>query len=666
MSDKVVWLFVLIALYWVFCIYWGVTSARMAASAKSFFLADRNLPAWVFVLAGTGVSFSGWVFLGHPALVVSEGFPFAQVALCAITIPLAGVFFLKRQWMLAKRYGYVTPAEMMGEYFGGELIRLLVLLIALVFAVPFIGMQLSAAGSLVAYLTDGLVDRTVTMWILTGVVFAYVCFGGMRAAAYAGALQGLLLAAGIVGVGVAAYWQLGGFESFNTLLSSIRQTPPGAGGPNSASPISPFEIPGVMQFTAGLGVEAPAGGAWTSTMILSYCLALMGLQLAPAFSMLTFSTRSPKGFAPQQTWAAAGFMGAILVLFTAVQGLGPRLLTGGGASAVVGSGADPVVTIIANLGHSAPWFMAILAVCALAAVQGITALYLSATSTMLVRDFYRRYLHPELDVKGQRLYARVAMGLLILASLLLASFAPAAQAELGSLALGFGLQLLPVLAALCWLPWITPPAAIAGLASGLVAVVFTDSFGLSLAAFSGIDLPWGRWPWTTHSAGWGLAANVAVSLLISLISQARGDRARRQTYHDFFTANAGLVERRHYLRPVAWAVALAWFFFAIGPGALFGNFAFGDPRGGVSAWSLGVPPIWVWQLVWWALGVLLVWFLSNRMGMSTSPAQPIELLPRSQRPPATLATGGQDVARRWFWIILAAGAFATLVNWVFG
>ena len=134
MSEPLVWLLACLALYAAYCVYCGVACGRAAASPRSFFLADCDLPAWVFVLAGTGASVSGWIVLGHPDIVARDGLPFAGTALGAITIPLAGVLFLKRQWMLGKRYGYVTPAEMLGDYYGGETIRILVLLIALVFA----------------------------------------------------------------------------------------------------------------------------------------------------------------------------------------------------------------------------------------------------------------------------------------------------------------------------------------------------------------------------------------------------------------------------------------------------------------------------------------------------------------------------------------------------
>jgi SSS family solute:Na+ symporter len=228
-------------------------------------------------------------------------------------VPLAGVLVLKRQWMLGKRYGFVTPREMLGEYYDSEFLRILVLIVALIFAVPFTGMQINAAGALLAYISNGALDRVSAMWLLSGIVFVYVGFGGLRAAAYVGALQALMLGAGIVAIGVIVYWQTGGFGAFNVAIGRLGAS--GASGPH------PFEIPGVMVFNRGLGIETPARGIWTASMILSYCLALMGLQLAPHFSMLAFAARSPNGFVSQQTWASAAIMGAILVIFSVAQGL---------------------------------------------------------------------------------------------------------------------------------------------------------------------------------------------------------------------------------------------------------------------------------------------------------------------------------------------------------
>lgn len=74
MEAKVIWLFVFVFLYWSYCIYWGVKGARTAKTASDYFLAGRGISLWVFVLAATATSFSGWTFMGHPACFIVMGF----------------------------------------------------------------------------------------------------------------------------------------------------------------------------------------------------------------------------------------------------------------------------------------------------------------------------------------------------------------------------------------------------------------------------------------------------------------------------------------------------------------------------------------------------------------------------------------------------------------
>ena len=111
MDAKIVWLAIFVLLYWAYCIYWGVRGAMSARTASDYFIAGRNISIWVFVLAATATSFSGWTFMGHPGLLYRDGFQYAYASFYAITIPFTGVLFLKRQWMLGKRFGFVTPGR---------------------------------------------------------------------------------------------------------------------------------------------------------------------------------------------------------------------------------------------------------------------------------------------------------------------------------------------------------------------------------------------------------------------------------------------------------------------------------------------------------------------------------------------------------------------------
>jgi SSS family solute:Na+ symporter len=704
METKIIWLIVFVALYWGYCIFWGVKGALSSRTASDYFIAGRRISLWVFVLAATATSFSGWTFMGHPGLIYRDGFQYAYASFYAITIPFTGLLFLKRQWIIGKRFGFVTPGEMLSYYFRSDVIRLLVIVVALVFSVPYLGVQLRASGFLFNVLTDGLLDIEVGMWILSAIVFIYVASGGLRAVAYVDTLQCILLALGIATIGVIAASYVGGWAAMNENIGLLATTE-GLGKTTPDGYSSYIAIPGVIQFVAD-GPSAE-GGAWTGIMVLTYMFALMGIQSAPAFSMWAFSNHDPKPFAPQQVWASSFAIGFILFVFTAMQGIGGHFLGAGlpfaaahpdridqdaatkiqanflesryrgelAASGigdaqlremagtalrrlgetgevptiaeVAGAGDQSAATLMAQtaalgdqpalidlmetegkgdmlvaqlinlMADAAPWLVGLLSVCALAAMQSTGAAYMSTAGGMITRDLIRHFLMPNADHRMQKLIGRIGIGVIVLLALLVATTATDALVLLGGLAVAYGFQMWPALIAVCFWPWLTRQGVVSGLIVGLIAVTLTD-----MPSTFGIEA-WGRWPWTIHSAGWGILFNAIVAIAVSALTQ--DDLARKMEFHDFLAQHAALPPRKQRLIPLAWVITLAWFFFGIGPGAVIGNWIFGDPNT-PSSWVFGMPSIWAWQLLFWALGVLMMWFLAYVMQMSTVPYTEVEAL----------------------------------------
>ncbi len=638
MEAKTVWLFIFVILYWGYCIFWGIKGALSARTASDYFIAGRRISLWVFVLAATATSFSGWTFMGHPGLLYRDGFQYAYASFYAITIPFTGVLFLKRQWMLGKRFGFVTPGEMLSNYFRTDVIRLLVVLVALVFSVPYLGLQLRASGFLFNVLTDGLLNVEVGMWLLSIVVIIYVASGGLRAVAYVDTLQAVLLAVGIVILGLIAVNAVGGWGQLNESIATLAQWDQKRTPADYSHYIA---IPGVIQFVSS-GPSAE-GGAWTGVMILTYMFALMGIQSAPAFSMWAFSNHNPRPFAPQQVWASSFGIGIILMVFTAMQGLGGHFL---GADLAFMQAHPEAVTnlmqehlgdtdlmdspgkqgmlvpqIINLMSDAAPWLVGLLSVCALAAMQSTGAAYMSTAGGMLMRDLLKRYVMPRASHAQQKFWGRVGVVIIVLAALVVATTTTDALVLLGGLAVAYGLQMWPSLIAVCWWPWLTRQGVVLGLIVGLVAVTLTEKIGI---AWFGVEA-WGRWPLTIHSAGWGIFFNLLVAIVISALTQNDEERQHRMTFHNFLREHATLPASKKGLVPAAWIIVLVWFFFGIGPGAVIGNTIFGNPND-AATWVFGMPSIWAWQLLWWALGVFMMWFLAYKMEFSTVPEREIEAL----------------------------------------
>ena len=699
--------------------------------------------------------------MGHPGLIYRDGLPYAYASFYAITIPFTGVMFLKRQWMIGKRFGFVTPGEMLSDYFRSDSIRILVVIVALVFSVPYLGVQLRASGFLFNVLTDGMLDVNFGMWVLSAVVIIYVASGGLRAVAYVDTVQCLLLAGGIIAIGIIALVYVGGMGRMVDGIAALSQEDQRVGseavaaleergltytqaqarlGAAAASPddaalaaeaaelrplvaaakrVTPdgyshyVAIPGVIQFVDAGGKAQ--GGAWTGIMVLAYMFALMGIQSAPAFTMWAFSNRSPKPFAPQQVWASSFGIGLILFVFTAIQGMGSHLLgtnlafykahpdrvaesvtpvqanivastyrenvtqvletadlntivaaalaawrdgdavpTFGDIAAGEGPAAEAAARLVAwheggafeaaaapalidvmnsqgkqgmlvpqliNLiADVAPWLVGLLSVCALAAMQSTGAAYMSTAGGMLTRDLLKHYILPAATHAQQKLFGRIGVIGIVVAALVVATVSSDALVLLGGLAVAYGFQMWPALIAICWWPWLTRAGVTLGLVAGLVAVTLTESIGQQLGVTA-----WGRWPLTIHSAGWGILFNLGVAIAVSAFTQNEADHDHKMVFHGFLRDHAGLPESKRHLIPRAWAIALVWFLFAIGPGAVIGNTIFGAPNDPAS-WMFGIPSIWAWQIVWWALGVFMMWFLAYKMEMSTVPSREVEAL----------------------------------------
>ena len=633
LDAKIFWLFGFVLAYWVYCVYWGVKGAIQSKTASDYFIAGRQIPLWVFVLAATATSFSGWTFIGHPGLLYRDGFQYAYASFYAITIPFTGVMFLKRQWILGKRFGFVTPGEMLSSYFKSDTLRILVVIVALFFSIPYLGVQLRASGFLFNVLTDGLLGVNVGMWALSMVVFLYVASGGLRAVAYVDTMQCVLLAGGIIAIGFITLHYVGGWGELNqgiAALASIdtKLTPDGYS--------HYVAIPGVIQFV-GAGASA-TGGAWTGIMILTYMFALMGIQSAPAFSMWSFSNKDPRPFAPQQVWASAAGIGFIMIIFTAIQGIGGHLigadsamLAAGHAKDSLGLGKDLmemegkqgmlVPALINLLSDSAPWVVGILSVCALAAMQSTGAAYMSTASGMLTRDVYKHFINKDANHTTQKLFGRVGVGVIVFAALMVATTSKDALVLLGGLAVAYGFQMWPSLISACWWPWLTRQGIITGLIAGIIAVTLTEKIGTEWFNITA----WGRWPWTMHSAGWGIIFNFGFAIIVSAFTQSKSESDHKGKYHAYLKDAAGLNPKKKKLVPIAWAVTIIWFIFGVGPGAIIGNTIFGNPTDS-STWVFGIPSIWAWQILWWALGVGMMWFLAYKMEMSTMPQKEIEPL----------------------------------------
>ena len=609
MEAKFIWLIAFVGLYWAYCLFWGFKGARTAKTSTDYFLAGRSIGVWVFVLAATATSFSGWTFVGHPGKIFTDGLPYAFASFYALTIPFTGVLFLRRQWVLGKAYSYVTPGEMYSDYYGGNAMRLLTVLVAFLFSVPYLGVQLKASGSLFNVLSDGLISVNLGMFALTTVVVIYVASGGLKSVAYVDCAQAILLAVGIAILGGVALHYSGGWSGFTTGLANIVTDDVSSGKNLTPDGYSmKVAIPGSIQMVSA-GSKA-AGGAWTGIMCMTYMFALMGIQSSPAFSMWAFANKTPQAFRWQQVIASSLIVGIILFTFTIFQGLGGHILVQNGVLKNI-SDTNLIPELINLLSTAAPWLVGLLAVCALAAMQSTGSGYMSTFSAMVTRDIYARYISPEATDSNQKNIGRFFVVLVAGAALIVAANSSQAIVMLGGLAVAYGFQMYPALIGICYYKGFTTKGVVSGLIIGLIAVTLTDK----TSAWFGV--PWGAYPLTIHSAGWGIFFNLLTTFFVSKFSvESQAEKEKKNRKHQLLQEVVGLSKERKNKVKLAWALTLFWFLVGFGPFATLGNDLFSNPNA-PSLWApFSLPSLWVWQLLFLGYGIFVMWFLAFHMGMS--------------------------------------------------
>lgn len=626
-----------LALYLACCLATGVSCFRRVCKPLEYFISGRSSSTIPAALSIAIVSLSSVGFIEHLALIRRDGLPYASISLFVIVIPLSGVFVLTRQWMVAKRFGYVTPGEMYAGYFRSRAIRLLTVFIALVFAIPFVATQLAIGGAIVHFCFDGWLSAGWGTVLFAAILFGYVVAGGSRGVTLMGAFQFLFFVVGVLLIGWAVADQVGGVDSLLQRLAETGNRPDHSiWGRTATGHNALLSSPGIISTVEDRSIGALTGGPWSSIMVLTYLLSLLGIQLSPALSMSAFSIRKPAAVTLQAMWLMPVVVGVLCVFLAAFAGLGSNfvpvntLVSASQASPAMlpGIPAGAMLTAVSDVLQTAPrWVLALAAICFLALLHAACAMYVWCASAMLARDVFQAMVAPDLSHQRQISIARASALIICLLATIFAVLMPSGLLGSGRLAISFSLQLLPAIVGVCWIAWFSGRAVLYGLVVSLLVVLVTDQTGMQLLNYVlPIELPWQPWPLGVNAAVWGLCVNVALVLAISAATQSESSSRHRERVHRFLNDYATKTPRRFRRIPNAWTFLIIWFAFAVGPGAILGNRVFGDPAAGTDGWRLLLPSLWAWQVVWWVLGIALMWYLIYRMRLTDNPIGQVDPL----------------------------------------
>src|SRR5688500_258730 len=184
----------------VFCylaivLYVGIFAFRRAtAGAEDYFVANRSLGTFIFLMSLFGTNMTSFSILGASGLAFRTGVMVygLMASISAIVIPLTIFLIGTRVWAIGKKFGHITQVQIFRDRWEMGHIGTLIFALEAVMLVPYIIIGVMGGGETLEGVSGGWVPYWLGGLIVALVVMSYVFFGGMRGTAWVNTLQTLM------------------------------------------------------------------------------------------------------------------------------------------------------------------------------------------------------------------------------------------------------------------------------------------------------------------------------------------------------------------------------------------------------------------------------------------------------------------------------------------
>ena len=155
---------------------------------------------WLLMAGEIYTTFS---FLGASGWAYSRGGPTLYILTYVTLAYVVSFFLLPPIWQAGRRHGLQTESDFFGKRYGNKYLAVLVSLLGVAVLIPYLQIQLTGLGIIVAVASYDTVDRTPAMVLAVILVAAFVFASGMRAVARVSVLKDLLMILAAVTIGIA-------------------------------------------------------------------------------------------------------------------------------------------------------------------------------------------------------------------------------------------------------------------------------------------------------------------------------------------------------------------------------------------------------------------------------------------------------------------------------
>lgn len=355
-------------------------------TVEDYFTASRTLGTFVSLFTYFATLCSAFTFLGCAGWGYSKGLGwYGPIGVGTALISVNFYVFGYRVWLLGKKYGYVSPPELIKDRFGTPL-QIMYAAIMLVFVLPYIAVQAIGAGYVLEEISGGLIPYVAGAGIITGFMIL-LTVGGMRSVAWTDAVMGitmlicLSLAFGLVSI------KAGGLQA---IVGELAQESPAH---LSRPGVGSFFTPGVWFGFLFLWVLADPlmPQLWTRMYAVRSASVIKRMMfLFPLVCLVVF-------FFP--VWIGA---------------MGSALIPG-----LTGPDVDRILPLL-MVRFAPPWLLAIVMAGSLAALISTADSQALALSSIVTRDIYASLIHKKASTSHQVLVARIVLVALFLFGFLIA------------------------------------------------------------------------------------------------------------------------------------------------------------------------------------------------------------------------------------------------------
>jgi len=459
-----------------------VANRRLTVDMEDFLLYGRKAGFVVLYLTVVATYHSAFAFLGSGGYFYTHGIGFWDAGTWTILVGAITYVLGSRIWALGKAFGYITPADMLADFYESEAVRVLVAVISVLFTILYIQVQAQGLGYILSVASGDRIPFELGTLILLAVAAGYLMAGGLRAVYWTDVVQGVWM---YLAVWIGALFLA--FKLFGNPLELWRAV--AAERPDLLTLPGPQGLftPGMW---VGMGIALSFGIVFQPHMMIRYYSAVDGRTIK---------------------WLGATTPIYLMTLYI------PAALVGLGGALVLPDLAIPDQVFPELLFRFAPaWLTGVILAGATAAAMSTLDSILHSNMTVLTRDVYQRYVAP-----GATQAHYVWIGRLIVVGLLGVGYVLSVKTfaflvTLVTLSGSGALQLMPAIIGVCFpgRRTFTRAGVLGGMVAGL-AVLYLTLVPAPNPLAGVVDLPH---PLGVHAAVWSIVANFAVTIVVSRLT----------------------------------------------------------------------------------------------------------------------------------------------------